>query len=103
MTRPLLVVLVTVFRFLQQGALFPFISWHLFFVLGVIILSSETAELISAHPVFVMRITASFFVLGASWICASLLVLSYATVYSKLKLPAVRQVEEKGIVMNGQG
>lgn len=38
--------LVTVFRFLQQGALFPFISWHLFFVLGVIISSSEKTELI---------------------------------------------------------
>lgn len=48
-----------------------------------------------------MRITTSVFILGASWICTSLLVLSYATVYSKLKLPAVRQVEEKGLVMNG--
>lgn len=38
--------LVTVLRFLQQGALFPFISWHLFFVLGVIISSSEKTELI---------------------------------------------------------
>lgn len=45
-TRSLLVVSVTVFRFLQQGALFPFISWHLFFVWGVIISSSKKTELI---------------------------------------------------------